>query len=184
MYFLLASPGATAARRACSCHSHVPYIRSYALDVSVWAIERNRVSVMTAPKVSDFMTASPYLIGAEQPLARAHDIMRKNELRHLPVLHGGKLVGLVSRGDLHFVETMPDVNSEKVSVEEAMSRDVYGVDPDEPLLSVVREMTTRKLGSAVILDQGKVVGIFTVIDALRVLDKALEALQRGDVRLD
>ena len=49
--------------------------------------------MMTAPKISDFMTASPHLIGAEQPLARAHDIMRKNDLRHLPVLHGGKLVG-------------------------------------------------------------------------------------------
>jgi acetoin utilization protein AcuB len=140
--------------------------------------------MMTAPKISDFMTASPHLIGAEQSLARAHDVMRKNDLRHLPVLHGGKLVGLVSRGDLHLVETMPDVDAEKVSVEEAMSRDVYGVGPDELLLSVVREMTTRKLGSAVILAHGKVVGIFTVIDALRVLDKALEALLRGDTKLD
>jgi acetoin utilization protein AcuB len=138
----------------------------------------------TAPRVSDYMTSSPHVIGSEQPLSRAHDIMRKNELRHLPVLHGGRLVGLVSRGDLHLVETMSDVDAEKVSVEEAMSRDVYGVGPNEPLVAVVREMTARKLGSAVILDHGKVVGIFTVIDALRVLDRALEALIRGDVRLD
>jgi acetoin utilization protein AcuB len=138
----------------------------------------------TTPQVSDYMTASPHVIGAEQPLSLAHDIMRKNELRHLPVLHGGRLVGLVSRGDLHLVETMPDVDAEKVSVEEAMSRDVYGVAPSELLLTVVREMTARKLGSTVILDQGKVVGIFTVIDALRALDRALEALVRGGCRLD
>jgi len=138
----------------------------------------------TSPLVSEYMTPNPHVIGAEQPLSRAHDIMRENELRHLPVLHGGTLVGLVSRGDLHLVETMPDVDREKVSVEEAMSRDVYGVGPDELLVSVVRAMTARKLGSAVILDQGKVVGIFTVIDALRVLDRALGALTRGDVRLD
>lgn len=67
---------------------------------------------------------------------------------------------------------MPDVDAEKVSIEEAMSRNVYGVGPDELLLS------------AVIRHHGKVVGIFTVIDALRVWDEALEAMQRGDGRLD
>jgi acetoin utilization protein AcuB len=138
----------------------------------------------SAPRVSSHMTASPHVIGAEQPLALAHDIMRQHDLRHLPVLHGGRLVGLVSRGDLHLVETMPDVDTKKVSVDEAMSRDVYAVAPGELLVTVVREMTARKLGSAVVLDQGKVVGIFTVIDALRVLDRALEALVRGDSRLD
>src|ERR1044071_3561987 len=46
-------------------------------------------------KISDFMTKSPHMIGMEQPLSHAHDVMRRRRIRHLPVLHGGKLVELV-----------------------------------------------------------------------------------------
>ena len=44
--------------------------------------------------ISEFMTAQPHSIGQEQTLAAAADQMRKLNVRHLPVLHGGKLVGL------------------------------------------------------------------------------------------
>jgi acetoin utilization protein AcuB len=99
--------------------------------------------------------------------------MRRQRIRHLPVLHGGKLVGLVSLRDLHLVETLPDVDPKLVSVEDAMSQDVYSVRPDASLRDVVREMARRKLGSAVVMSGRKVVGMFTTVDALRVLARTL-----------
>jgi acetoin utilization protein AcuB len=50
--------------------------------------------------VERFMTRSPLTIGQDQPLAAAHRMMREHRVRHLPVLDGGMLVGVVSQRDL------------------------------------------------------------------------------------
>lgn len=123
--------------------------------------------------IRDYMTQSPHTIGSDQPLARAHELMREHNIRHLPVLHGGKLAGMVTVRDLHLVETLQDVNPEAVKIEEAMSSDPYVVAPTATLKEVAREMADRKLGSAIVVDGGKVVGVFTTVDALHALMDAL-----------
>ena len=60
-----------------------------------------------------------------------------------------------------------------VSVEEAMNTSVYAVGPDAPLDEVAGEMAGHKYGSAVVLQNGKVVGIFTTVDACRALQELL-----------
>jgi acetoin utilization protein AcuB len=102
--------------------------------------------------IAERMTRTPHVIGVEQSLTTAHQLMRTNGIRHLPVLHGGKLVGVVSQRDLHFVESLRDVNPDDVPVEEAMTQDVYTVTPKTLLREVVSEMAERKLGSAVVVD--------------------------------
>lgn len=123
--------------------------------------------------ISHRMTKTPHLIGSEQPLRVAHDLMHRHSIRHLPVLHGGKLIGLVSERDLHLVETLRDVDPDVVKVEEAMTQDVYAVDPKTPLKDVVHEMAERKLGSAVVVQGSTVVGVFTTVDALEFLAEML-----------
>jgi acetoin utilization protein AcuB len=126
------------------------------------------------PHVDKYMTPSPYSVGQEQALAQAHRLMRDHQIRHLPVLHGGKLVGMLSDRDLHLIETLRDVDPEKVTVEEAMSTIVYTVSPKAALDEVVREMAHHKYGSAVIEDNGKVVGVFTTVDAMRAFADLLD----------
>jgi acetoin utilization protein AcuB len=116
-----------------------------------------------------FMTASPHTIGQEQTLERAHEIMRAERIRHLPVLQAGKLVGLLSQRDLHLIETLSDVDPKDTTVAEAMSQDVYCVTPTTPLLEVAREMAEHKYGSAVVVEGSRVVGVFTTTDALHAL---------------
>lgn len=123
--------------------------------------------------VSDRMTPSPHSIGRDQTLDTAHAFLKKHGIRHLPVLQGGRLVGLLSLGDLRLVETLPDVDPAKVKVDEAMSQDVYAVAPETPLLEVVSTMAERKLGSAVVMEGERVVGVFTTIDALDTLTHLL-----------
>jgi len=124
--------------------------------------------------IADRMTKTPHLIGAEQSLKTAHELMRTHQIRHLPVMHGGKLMGVLSLRDLHLVETLHDVDPETLRVEEAMTQDVYAVTPKTPLKEVVSEMAMRKLGSAVVIDGTKVVGVFTTVDALETLSEVLE----------
>ena len=115
------------------------------------------------------MSPTPITIGRAQTLAKAHAVMRAQKVRHLPVLDGGKLVGLVSQGDLHLIETLRDVDPSTVTIDEAMSQPPYAVSPETPLAKVAAAMVRRRVGSAVVVDRGRVVGMFTTIDALRAL---------------
>src|SRR5271165_2738486 len=126
------------------------------------------------PHIEKYMTPSPHSIGQEQSLAQAHKLMREYHIRHLPVLHAGKLVGILSDRDLHLIETLRDVEPAKVSVEEAMSPTVYTVSPKAPLDEVVREMAHHKYGCAVVEDNGKLVGVFTTVDAMRAFADLLD----------
>ena len=119
--------------------------------------------------VEKYMTPSPYSIGNDQTLATAHKIMRQHRIRHLPVLRGGKLVGVVTQRDLALIETLEDVDEEEVMVEDAMSTDVYTVEPKAPLESVAATMAQHKYGCCVVMEHANVTGIFTTIDACRAL---------------
>jgi acetoin utilization protein AcuB len=124
---------------------------------------------MAGPTLREVMTESPHTIGKDQPLEKASQVMRDAGIRHLPVLDGGQLLGIVSTRDIYLVETLQDVDAAKVSVEEAMSAEPYSVAPDAPLEEVAAEMAEHKYGAAVVMEGRKVVGIFTTVDALRVL---------------
>lgn len=125
--------------------------------------------------IENFMTRSVHTIGTKSPLAEAHRMMNDHAIRHLPVLEGGRLVGMLSQRDLHLIETLKDVDPKEVLVEEAMTQDAYTVTPETELPLVAREMALHKYGSAVVLRGAQVLGIFTTTDALRALDTILSA---------
>ncbi len=134
----------------------------------------SRVGMTKAiPTIQKYMTTSPHAIGQEQTLAVAHKVMRDNQIRHLPVLHGGKLVGLLTQRDLALIETLKDVDPSAVTVEDAMSTSVFTVDPSAPLDEVVNTMAEHKYGCCVVMQNAKVVGIFTTVDVCRALSELL-----------
>ena len=124
---------------------------------------------MTRQTVRKFMALGPRLISSGHTLAQAHQVMRQHNIRHLPVVDGGRLVGMVSQRDLYLLETLKGVDPTTEKVEEAMSPEPFAVEPDTPLDEVALAMAEHKYGSAVVVDQGAVVGLFTTVDALRAL---------------
>ncbi len=124
--------------------------------------------------IADVMTAIPFTIGKTQTIATAIGKMQEHNIRHLPVLHGGELVGIVSERDAGLIGALNDVNPEEVNVEEAMTTNPWTVSPETSLREVVGEMVEHKYGSALVLDShGHVVGIFTTHDALKSLSAML-----------
>lgn len=119
--------------------------------------------------IRDVMARQPHTIGSDQTLEVAHRMMLKYGIRHLPVLANAQLVGILSQRDLYFLETIAGVELSKDLVEDAMSPDTYTVDPNASVALVASMMVRRKLGSAVVVEDGHVVGIFTANDALRLL---------------
>ncbi len=129
---------------------------------------------MTAQRpIDDYMSALTVTIGSDQPMSDAATRMREHGFRHVPVLYGGKLVGILSDRDLAMVESLGGVDPDEVPVREAMTPEPYTVSRGTPVGEVVAEMAEHKYGTAVITDAGKPVGIFTTIDALRLCAELL-----------
>ncbi|MDG0816330.1 CBS domain-containing protein [Bdellovibrio svalbardensis] len=128
----------------------------------------------SVPTIEKYMTTAPHTIGSEQSLAKAEKMMADLRIRHLPVLNAGKLVGILSDRDVKLVESFKDVNPEEVKISEAFTPDVYMVSPKAPLGEVCAEMALHKYGSVLVVDNHKLVGIFTWVDALEAFNELLD----------
>ena len=132
----------------------------------------------TTPLVRDYMTPLPITIGHDLTVAFANRRMHEAGVRHLPVLDAGRLVGLVSERDIALIEGLPGADTEALKVEDAMSEEVYAVEPDTTLAEAAEEMARRKIGSAIIVDGGKVIGVLTTVDMLRALVETLRTSKK------
>jgi len=124
--------------------------------------------------VTECMTPSPHCIGLDQTLDLAAERMAELGVRHLPVLEGGQLVGMLSERDIALIRSVVPDQLGRMTVEEGMSGVPYCVEPSTPLRDVARHMALRKLGSAVVAEHGRVLGVFTTTDALQVLASLLD----------
>jgi acetoin utilization protein AcuB len=125
------------------------------------------------PPVNRYMTVTPCVIAPDATLATALEVMRRRSIRHLPVMRGDEMVGIVSDRDLCECKTVPHFDPDLVTVEEIMQKDVLVVPPQTTIADVAETMLARKAGSAVVADHGRLVGIFTTMDALRSLAEIL-----------
>ena len=121
-------------------------------------------------KISDFMTKTPWTIGDDQPLSAAKHLMAEHGIHHLPVLHAGQCVGIVSDRDIKLAFAVEHAAAEKLRVRDVSSGEVYTAKATDNLSDVASHMASQGIGSAVIIDDREhVIGIFTATDACRVL---------------
>ncbi len=120
-------------------------------------------------QISEFMSGPVHTIGDDQPCAMARQRMQAHEVRHLVVLRGGHVVGILSDRDLALVEGVMPGQAAEVPVDEVMSTPPYVVAPEFAAASTLDHMAQQRLGAAVVVHQGKPVGIFTTTDAVRIL---------------
>jgi acetoin utilization protein AcuB len=129
-------------------------------------------------RVGEHMTAAPVCVQLDADLAEAVDLMQQHHIRHLPVMDGESLTGVVTDRDLAMIESLLPEEWERICVAEAMTPEPYTVQPDAALWEVAKHMAREKFGCAVITDErGAVVGLFTTTDALRVLADLAEREQ-------
>lgn len=125
------------------------------------------------PQVREYMTPTPHTIAAETSLHRVQEIMREHHVRHLPVKKGESLVGIIS--DRSVKSALGFAGKNGLTAEDIMIRDPFSVAPQTNLDEVVAAMAEEKYGCALIRDDdGKLVGIFTTVDACRALRQVLE----------
>ncbi len=129
--------------------------------------------------VEEFSTPNPETADIRSNYKDLVEKMRRGSFRHLVIVDGENVVGVVSERDLKVLEGLGEA-ANQLMAEDFMSRDLYVESSQTPLEKVVFEMSRRKIGSAVLQDKAEnYLGIFTSTDALN----ALVEILRGDVEV-
>jgi CBS domain-containing protein len=129
-------------------------------------------------RIAEWMSAPPIVVPPTLPLAAAQLLMEQRHVRRLPIVEDGRLVGIVTWGDLR--SAWPSAATtlsiyewrallEKATVAECMTRDPITVAPDTSILDAARTMLERKIGGLPVVADGCVVGMITESDLLRLL---------------
>lgn len=122
-----------------------------------------------SPTIAEFMTADPMTVDVGLSVRDAQERMMLNNLRHLVVVHGERIVGVVSSRDLGLALTIPGPNNAELTVADAMTKNPYCCVAETPLAEAARAMEAHRYGCALVLRDNVVVGVFTTVDALRAL---------------
>lgn len=130
-----------------------------------------------------FMTASPHTIQANATLREAEARMAEYRVRHLPVIEQDRVVGMLSDRDVKLAYGIKGLNHEKLLVIDACHGGAYVVNPDTSLSEVATVMAEKHYGSAVVCEQGYVVGIFTTVDACRALASFIDVWTRSKLTM-
>ncbi|HAJ91805.1 MAG TPA: CBS domain-containing protein [Gammaproteobacteria bacterium] len=121
------------------------------------------------PVLKTAMTPFPYSVSLDASFDEASELMGHHNVRHLPVTRDRQVVGVITDRDLvsamHVRSQSDDTGS--LSVSDLYMADPYVVSIDEPLGNVLLTMAERHIGSAIVTRAGKLVGMFTTVDACR-----------------
>ena len=131
---------------------------------------------MSAVPVADWMQGPVYTVTPATLAGDAVAVLRQHRIRHLPVMDGDRVVGVVTDRDLRGVE--PDT-----PVSLRMSRPVHVVSPRTGIDRAARLLFDRRIGCLPVVEDGKLVGILTQTDALAALVEVLR-LQVGGRRAE
>lgn len=119
--------------------------------------------------ISSYMTPEAKTIKSGEPLSVAERLMTQLGVRHLPVVKHGKVCGILSAREIEIVAAFVEGETDQIEVDRVMVGDPFLVSPDAPLNEVAVVMAEKRYGAAIVTDEGRVVGMFTTVDALKAL---------------
>ena len=134
------------------------------------------VPASTAIRVRDIMQTSFVTVSAGDTLSTVEDIMTLGGVRHMPVVRGGSLVGVVSERDLlrASLSNLTEFGHEErraflqvVEITRVMSAPPIIVSPDAEIEQAARLLAEKRIGCLPVVEEGKLVGLLTETDVLR-----------------
>jgi acetoin utilization protein AcuB len=135
-------------------------------------------------KVRDRMTADPCTVGPNDSLQSVIELLRRRDIRSVPVIENGELIGIITDRDVRQVApAYPLIRdedeirryTENLKVTAAMTADPLRVKPDTPLVEAAKVLETYKISSLPVVNGQTVVGLISVMDLLRVFIEQNEA---------
>ncbi|HOJ88726.1 MAG TPA: CBS domain-containing protein [Pseudothermotoga sp.] len=138
--------------------------------------------------VKDVMTIQVVTVSPEASFSEAMEIIRQKGIRRLPVVKDQRVVGIITEKDLLSASpsqaTTLDVWElttllSKLKVKQIMRKDVVHVHPNTPIEDAAKIMSDKKIGSLVVLEEERLVGIITESDIFKVFINMLGAREKG-----
>jgi acetoin utilization protein AcuB len=126
--------------------------------------------------VSKWMTRSPVTVRPETPVPEAKQIMERRRVRHLPVVDGDRLVGIVTDRDIRLNLPSPATSLSvweinyllaRLTVGEVMTKRPVTIEAGSPVTDAAKLMLERRIGALPVVEDGALVGIVTETDLLR-----------------
>lgn len=119
--------------------------------------------------VEEFTTPDPITAAEGTSVDELIEMMHKHGIRHIPIVKADKVIGIVSERDLNVVACLELKEKRLVYARDIMAKDPVTVDSQTTLDEVAYEMSNRKIGSVIVNEGSKFLGIFTSTDALNAL---------------
>ncbi|MBL7223036.1 MAG: CBS domain-containing protein [Candidatus Brocadiae bacterium] len=122
----------------------------------------------------------------DEPLIDAVETTASERIRHIPVLEGSRLVGIISATDIKHATPSPLLEGNQADyrkilhgtpVSRIMRRSPITASPDDSLGTVVRLMVDNKIGAILIVEGEQLVGIVSELDILRTYLQVLEVIE-------
>jgi len=135
--------------------------------------------------VQEVMHADPITITPQTTLCDAYQLMHEKNIRHLPIMENGQLVGLVTDRDLRLATSRLAQHpfDPKARVREIMSHPVHTAYPNDPVERATQMMLEMKIGCMPVVEESRLVGIVTSADLLAALLR-LTGVHHPSGRLD
>lgn len=133
---------------------------------------------MTNYQVLDWMTPNPVTITPKTTLPEAHRLMKERKIRRLPVLEDGRLVGIVTLGDIREAEpsaatslSVWELNYllDTLTIDKIMRRNVLTVSPRTSIRDAAAMMLAHKVSGLPVVERDRLVGVITESDIFRML---------------
>ncbi len=134
--------------------------------------------------VGDSMNREVVAVAPDSTAAEVLALCRERRIRHIPVMEGERLVGIVSDRDLR--SATPALGDparaealRRIAVEEVMERDIITAGPEDPIETAANTMRERGIGCLPVMEAGELVGIITTSDVMEALVYLVGAHEPG-----
>lgn len=119
--------------------------------------------------VEEFTTPDPITASEDSSIDDLNHLMKEHGVRHIPITSGDSVVGVVSDRDVRLVSGLDVREKSMIRARDIMAENPVTVNAQATLDEVAFEMSQKKIGSVIVNDGNKLLGIFTVTDALNAL---------------
>jgi len=121
-------------------------------------------------RLRDIMTPDPIAIRADALASEAADLLDQANIRHLPVLRGNAVAGILSTHDLALYRAIPDP---ALTVADLLTDEVLFLGPDAHVEEAIDLLVSYRINAVPVIEQGRLVGIVTTVDLLQLLRSVL-----------